>query len=584
MFWLILVFSFLSNLIPAFATDEFSVTQNVDYTVNQSGDGEVAQRIDITNNFSQFVPKEYLFSLTGVKPLDIQANDDSGPITTEIINSLTDTQIRLILTRTKVGKNQTTSFSLRYRLPKLATPKGKTWEITLPQFQSSLSGNLTINLKVPSSFGRLSFGPDGSLVKNDSLYSLIQLNKFNPLQKNVFVFGNIQLFNFSLKYYLNNQNHTSSLIPIALPPDTTNQKITFTKINPRPQSIETDNDGNWLAYFLLPSKSSIDIEVTGQAKIGSRTTKPAPTDTSLIEQLYWPINHPDIKLLAAKYSTPKSIYDYVVGALSYDDNRLDSAARRGALEAIAKPANSLCTDFTDLFITIARSAGIPAREIEGFAYSNNPKIKPLNPGTDLLHAWPEYYNSDTQNWIGIDPTWAKTTNGVDFFHDLDLNHLTFVIHGSKSDYPPPPGSYKQNPQQKTVNVVFANTEINPSLSPPTFSIKFNPFSSSQIIISNPNLQALDNLQITSSLLKLNTKLPSLPPLSQNTINLSHFPIFSSILPQNQKINLSVSYFPDHQNTVDISNPFHYLSLLGLIITGLTIISLGGIMLTRKKFT
>ena len=51
---------FLSNLIPAFATDEFSVTQNVDYTVNQSGDGEVAQRIDITNNFfsvcSQRIP------------------------------------------------------------------------------------------------------------------------------------------------------------------------------------------------------------------------------------------------------------------------------------------------------------------------------------------------------------------------------------------------------------------------------------------------------------------------------------------------------------------------------------------------
>jgi hypothetical protein len=582
MFWIFLVLTFLSNFTEVFAVDEFSVKQNIDYTIDQLGDGQVVSQVNITNNFSQLFPKEYLFSLSGITPRDIQAYDNSGSIIDKIVNLGTDTQIRIILTDAKIGKNQTTSFSIRYHLPGLAIPKGKTWEIVLPQFQSSLKSNLTVNLKVPSSFGRLSFGPNNSQVNTDSLYSLIQLNNFDPLQKNVFVFGNIQLFDFNLKYYLNNQNKNASLIPVSLPPDTTSQKITFTKIYPRPQYIETDNDGNWLAYFYLPPESSIDIEAVGQAKIGNRSGSATSPDSSLSEQLYWPINHPDIKLLAAKYSTPKSIYDYVVATLSYDNTRLDSATRRGALETIKKPDFSLCTDFTDLFVTIARSAGIPSREIEGFAYSNNPKIKPLSPGTDLLHAWPEYYNLNTRSWVAIDPTWANTTKGVDYFHDLDLNHLTFVIHGSKSDYPPPPGSYKKNPDQKTVDVVFANTEIIPTLLPPTFSLKLYPFSSSQLTITNPNLQALDNLQVVSPLLKQNINLPSLPPLSQKIINLSWLPLGSSLLPQNQKINLTVSYLPNYQKIISISNPLHYLELLGLIITGLIVLSLGGIILTRLK--
>ncbi len=581
MFWILLGLFFFSNLSSANAIDEFTVKQNIDYTVNQRGDSEVLHQIEITNNFSQLVPKEYSFSLYGLNPLDIQASDSSGPIIVSTTVSSTDTQIKLNLPRAQAGKNQVTAFSIRYRLSGLATTKGKTWEITLPQFQSSLKSNLTVNLKVPLSFGYLSFNPKDSTIKNDSLYSLIRLEKFDPAQKNVFIFGNIQLFDFSLKYYLENQNSIASLIPISIPPDTSGQKIIFTKINPRPQYVESDNDGNWLAYFLLSPKTSIKIEVAGQAKIGSYPIPVIPPNSSLTEQLYWPVNHPEIKALAAKYTTPKSIFDFVVSTLSYNDNRLDSATRRGALESLKTPSDSLCTDFTDLFITIARSAGIPAREIEGFAYSNNLKIKPLKPGTDLLHAWPEYYNPNTSNWIAVDPTWTKTTNGVDYFRDLDLNHLAFVIHQSKSDYPPPPGSYKANPQEKTVEVVFADHEINPDLSPPDFSLNFVPFSSGQLIIKNPNLQAIENLHISSSPLNLNKSFSSLPPLSSQVINLSQLSFFDSLLPQNQKLNLSVSYSADHQKTIEITNPFHYLNLLVLIIISLIILSVGGIILSRN---
>src|SRR6185369_7078379 len=102
-----------------------------------------------------------------------------------------------------------------------------------------------------------------------------------------------------------------------------------------------------------------------------------------------------------------------------------------------------------------RAAGIPAREINGYAYTENPQLQPLSLVADVLHSWPEYYDRDKGVWIPIDPTWGSTTGGVDFFNKLDLRHFTFVIHGKDSNKPYAPGSYKLGPNpQKDIFVSF----------------------------------------------------------------------------------------------------------------------------------
>ena len=57
----------------------------------------------------------------------------------------------------------------------------------------------------------------------------------------------------------------------------------------------------------------------------------------------------------------------------------------------------------------------------------------------------------------IDPTWANTTGGIDYFNVLDFDHIAFVIKGESSDYPIPAGGYKLqgNEEEKDVNVSFA---------------------------------------------------------------------------------------------------------------------------------
>ena len=152
----------------------------------------------------------------------------------------------------------------------------------------------------------------------------------------------------------------------------------------------------------------------------------------------------------------------MVKGLKYDFSRVtQSKSRLGALGVLNNPSSAVCLEFTDLFIALARAAGIPAREVDGFAYTQNSKQRPLSLEKDILHAWPEYYDKELQTWIMVDPTWGNTTSGVDYFNMLDFDHIAFVIKGSNSSYPVPAGGYKfpGKEDQKDVEVFFTKENI-----------------------------------------------------------------------------------------------------------------------------
>src|SRR5690606_24493931 len=115
----------------------------------------------------------------------------------------------------------------------------------------------------------------------------------------------------------------------------------------------------------------------------------------------------------------------------YDIEKQEFVDRKGAQETLATKKARGCMEFTDLFIATARSMGIPARELNGYALSNTESTKPISinfKSGDLLHAWPEFYDP-AYGWIPIDPTWGNTS-GIDYFTKLDTNHFVFVIKGT----------------------------------------------------------------------------------------------------------------------------------------------------------
>jgi hypothetical protein len=77
---------------------------------------------------------------------------------------------------------------------------------------------------------------------------------------------------------------------------------------------------------------------------------------------------------------------------SYSDNA-DTA-----LEVLDRMAGA-CQEHSLLFVSLARAAGIPAREVGGIAYT---KVdKPLF----AWHAWAEFH--DGRQWVTVDPTWHQ---------------------------------------------------------------------------------------------------------------------------------------------------------------------------------
>jgi len=569
---------------PANAADEFKTQQKINYQIDNQGNAIVSQEIQLINNFSEIYPTIYQLILSGPALENITGTDSQGNIIQQTNHQDDLNTIDIKFNNNNLGKDKVTKFNLNYTIPKLATQKGNIWEVSIPENKNiKTSDNNEITVLVPSSFGNISFSslnPKNSIPLNNQT----QIFFNNPNQKIFLIFGNYQLFDFNFKYFLQNSSNQPQILEITIPPETDNQKIVYKEMSPQPLNIRIDGDGNWLAQYKLTGNQELEINVSGQAKIIPNNINSSINENDYLkEQNFWPINDPSIKQIVNSLKTIKDIYNYTVNTLNYNYDSINASKRKGALNTLLSPNTSICTDFTDLFVTLARAKGIPAREVEGFAYTNNSKIKPINANADILHAWPQYYDQDKQAWISIDPTWEKTTNGVDYFKDLDPNHFAFVFHGLDSEKPLPPGGYKNNHNIKTVGVEFATQELQASYKNLKItSLNKKIYQPTVIKISNQNNNSVSDLNINIPSLNWQQKIPILPPFSSTEITLPNHPLLKSFNPLNRNIKIKIESLNTSPNQISISNPKYYLNLIIFVGLIITLLGLGGIILNSNK--
>ena len=576
-FAIIFLFSIFSFLLTPIcqATPEFTVTEKIEYLFSLSGQATVTHQITLTNNFSQIYPTEYQIQIQGLPLSDLSASDEQGNILSDFSQQNDLSTIKLKFNEAKVGKNQSTSFKLIYRIANLAKNKGKTWEITLPETVEDVPTSSEISLKTPSQFGSLSFASVNVKFEDGLTQNITTFNN-NSGSKILIIFGNYQLFDFTLNYHLKNPNSTKVSSEIALIPDTYSQSVYYQSISPPPKSINIDEDDNWLAQYEINPGEEIDIVAVGQVKTGinlPQTTK--NLENYLLPQKFWPTDDPQIQTLSDKVKTPRSIYDYVISTLNYDFSRVGNASRLGAIEALNNPQSALCTEFTDLFITLARASGIPAREIQGFAYSTDQKIKPLSLNNDILHAWPEYYDSNSKLWKAIDPTWGKTTSGIDYFNNLDLNHITFVTHGLNSEYPLPAGSYQKDQNTKSVYIDFAKEDLKYEQTFPSLYLKKN-----KLILQNRSPNSQKNISISSDKISFLKEIDKILPYSSLEIELPKISFLKSLSTKNQKITFTLTSLEGQTQTQSLNYPPHFINLGIFIVLSLIILSISGIIITN----
>lgn len=595
---LVFLLLFTSYLLPfsVHAENEFASDVSVYYQVEESGKTIVTHTITLQNLFSNLYATSYTLSLDNIEPQNVSVTEQGKALGFNQKKDGTQTQITVDFTEALVGKDKLRTFKITFEESSFAVRSGEVWEISIPRLSSEENfRSYKASLSVPSSFGLEAYiSPTPAEEKITDGLQIYYFDKESIAKTGVTAgFGAFQTFSFTLNYHLENPLNKSANVDIAIPPDTALQRIYYQVINPRPKNVYLDGDGNWLATYNLKPRERIDVETKGVVQIfaGPRPFL-QPTRETLNENLkespVWQSNNSQIKQLGQTLATPKAIYDYVWQNLTYDYEKVKPNTERfGAVKALENPKEAICMEFTDLFIALSRAAGIPAREINGYAYTENPKIQPLSLVADVLHSWPEYWDEEKNTWISIDPTWASTTEGVDYFNKLDLRHFAFVIHGKDSFKPYPAGSYKlgSNPQ-KDVFVNFGQLPENRVASPdiqaktqPTF-----PFSDSKIEVSifNSGPVAIYNLvpEIYFDGKKAgNDSVEVLPPFANYKMQVKvPFSFLGRNTPNNVKILVDGKQIiiPTNKNLVIVYNLIVIFLILGIILLA--------VYLRYKKFS
>ena len=454
-----------------YSAENFSTSYRVTYRVADDQNTRVTLDIGLRNKTSDYYAASYSVQ-TGFDDIsNIAVQDGSGELKYKTLKNDKGSSVSFDFLEKTVGINNVHDFSLSFDTKEIAKSSGSVWEVNIPGIsEQEIYSAFSVEVIVPDNFGEPSIikpaVKDLKTTDNTIFFSKSELGKGGIS----IAYGTFQVYKFNLAYHLQNKNLFPVISEIAIPSDNNYQEVVIEDISPKPNDVTIDKDGNWLArYKLLPSQN-IEPRVKGKARISylPKTEELSENQKNLYLKpaKYWESNDPKIKELAKKLKTPEEIYKYVVENLKYDSSRIkEKQTRAGARNVLSDMDSAVCLEFTDLFVGLARGAGIPARAVEGYANTSNSASRPLSLVEDVLHAWPEYYDESKKTWVMVDPTWENTTKGIDYFNVLDFDHFAFVIKGEESDYPVPAGGYKNPNNKQTKDVVVSTTDSFESVKP-----------------------------------------------------------------------------------------------------------------------
>jgi len=190
-----------------------------------------------------------------------------------------------------------------------------------------------------------------------------------------------------------------------------------------------DAFGNWTTRFdvvepydsmLITAESTVeltDIDPFDFANMPTRPTFPLswmPWDYKMLSPYLTPAELPETQLT--------EIYDYAMSFVGRNNGDLmetlfdinltffrEYAYISGSTNNLTTPYDVLvnkrgvCQDFSNLFITMARLLGLPARYVCGYVYTGNTADERTQAMGDATHAWVQLYIPSV-GWKGFDPT------------------------------------------------------------------------------------------------------------------------------------------------------------------------------------
>lgn len=560
---------FLAGFASVSLASDFETISQTYYYVDNPPATKTIHKIDIKNLNPTVYLKSYslIFTESNISNINCLSNNQAIPCAKYVDNG--QIHIKADFNDIVSGIHAVRNLEISYTDQSLAKTEGNTTDIFLPSQNQQDAQNTTVYLYVNKSLGDpIYFSQKATTTSTSSNYQIFRFDN-TSLQKGIWTsFGNTQYYDFWITYQLPKNNKE-----IALPPDTTYQRVYLDTISPQPDSLYVDADGNWLASF---DRNTSTVSATGKIQVFPKprvdfvpilpTKYPKPTDR------YWGIINPNLTQKVTELSGPSEINQFVVNWLTYDKNKINqpSIERLGADTVFVSPSSAVCSEYTDLFVAIAKAKGLSVAEINGFAMNEDQELEPTLIGKNILHAWPQYWNGST--WKQIDPTWEDTTGGRDYFTNFDLKHITFVIHGKDPIYPYPPTTYKVEygkPFATATTSLKVRTQVAWSVLP--FGISL------EVSIRNTGHTALTNQDIVTSFSAENQTIAYLPPFATQNYKYYVSPkTMLQLMRQEPHVNISGQKF----QPTEVKKQVTFVFLITLFIP--IILFLGALLIFKRK--
>ncbi len=352
------------------------------------------------------------------------------------------------------------TIEISYRSKGIIYKSGKVRDIYVPGFSedfvfsdSERIESINTLVRIPKSLGNLSFAiPNGNITQSGG-YNDVSFTQEDLKGRSGWIeIGTEQIYEFSITQEFPKSNDIIfgiNTYKIVLPRDIKSGNITqevfFTSISPNPVAIYEDDNGNLIGEFSVPSSSSGVFEIKGYAKLTkiaidysayTGTIANVPADIIAINAKpgeYWESDNNAIKNAAidaisgldAKtspvFAIAERLYEYVIAKIDYSNiKRFGINERQGALKTLQGGA-AVCMEYSDLYIALLRSLGIPARAVLGYGYTG------IDSTDSSEHQWVEVYIPEL-GWVSVDTTWGESAPEL---VGGDLNH--FFIHVASED-------------------------------------------------------------------------------------------------------------------------------------------------------
>jgi len=231
---------------------------------------------------------------------------------------------------------------------------------------------------------------------------------------------------FELSYDFSVPGQTHKIDFVVLVPKTIpgRQNIVTVNYSPTPSRVFDENGNRYAAfvfnnpgkkekvkisvkaelfrYDLLTARKNRGSALTSGGQAGAEADEPGDY---LAHEKYIEKDHREIRQVAdgiegeTDIDVVKGIYDYVLDNMEYSVlGRKDW----GAVKALELGKGD-CTEYSDLFVTLCRAKGIPARVVSGYTAGFGPAT--------TGHNWAEVYLND-YGWVPFDPTAGDVGNPI----------------------------------------------------------------------------------------------------------------------------------------------------------------------------